>query len=85
MVIHYQPLLATPVEILTKRKEITANEKQRTFIRILVKASEGIDLVIATVGNRGIDKTRWDISQGLLDSWTVVGAATSTFGWAGRH
>lgn len=54
VVIHQTPLMADDI----KPKNVVVD-----FVRVLVEAAEGVDLVIPTVCHRGIDKARRTLAQ----------------------
>ncbi len=53
------------------------------FVGILIKTTENVDLILAAVGNAGVDQGRRLVTDGANDLWTVNLSAHSD--WRIRH
>lgn len=48
------------------------------LVSVLIEASESVDMIVATICDRGVDKASWSLTQGPCYPWTIAIEGTST-------
>ena len=75
-------------KVIRERRQFEGNGRDsHTFVCVLVKATEGVDAIVAAVRQGGIDQTCGDMALGLVHSRDRVGqgSCAATARRAGRH